>query len=206
MTTACVTFDEASHTYRRDGVKVPGVTSILKPLYSDLRFVGADLLEWKSSLGKAVHRAVELHVKDDLVYDSLDPIVAAYFAQYLNFEGDVGFKPAAAEIMVYSSLGYAGTFDLLGALGKFTGLVDLKITSTLSPAVRLQTAAYQHAHKEMTGQCPKRYALRLTPDRYRLEPYETRTDTPDFAAFMGLLSAYRWCQANGAKLGDFDHV
>lgn len=213
-----VEFREADHSYWKDGRRVPGVTTILRPLYGDLRFVQQDLLDWKSELGQAVHRAVELHVLDDLVYDSLDPAVAAYFAQYLLFEVESGFKPTDTEVRVLHPLGYAGTLDLLGTLPRGVGalrknaLVDIKTTAALSPAVKLQTAAYQQAWVASNGDMtrpqavPHRYALRLTPDKYRLEPYQPSTDAADFAGFLGLFKAYQWCSANGATVGDFSHV
>lgn len=215
---SAVEFREADHSYWLDGRRVPGVTTVLRPLYGDLRFVKQDLLDWKSALGQAVHRAVELHVLDDLVYDSLDPVVAAYFAQYLLFEVESGFKSTATEVRVLHPLGYAGTLDLLGTLPRGVGalrknaLVDIKTTAALSPAVRLQTAAYQQAlvtmdeGKSGSHAVPQRFALRLTPDKYRLQPYETATDASDFAGFLGLFKAYQWAAANAAEIGDFSHV
>lgn len=211
---AAVEFRESDHSYWKDGAKVPGVTTILRPLYGDLRFVQQDLLDWKSALGQAVHKAIELHVLDDLIYDSLDPIVAAYFAQYLLFEVESGFKPEATEVRVCHPLGYAGTLDLHGNLPRGVGAlrklvqIDIKTTAALSPAVRLQTAAYQQAWvaEHSPRYAPQRYALRLTPEKYRLQAYETSTDAADFAGFLGLFKAHQWCQANGAKVEDFSHV
>lgn len=195
-----IEFDEALHEYRVDGRKLPGVTSILKPLYGDLRFVREDILAYKSELGQAVHKAVELHVKGGLVYDSLVSPVAEYFEQYLIFEAETGFEPTESEIRVSSALGYAGTLDLSGRLNGELGICDLKCTAALSPAVALQTAAYQHAYNERAAErAVRRWALRLYPGGYRLQPY--RDDAVDFAAFLGLLKIKQWCDAKGATLG-----
>lgn len=203
-----IEFRESDHSYWRNGQRVPGVTRILKPLYGDLRFVQQDLLDWKSALGQAVHKAVELHVLDDLVYDSLDPVVAEYFHQYLLFESESGFKATQAEVRVMHPIGYAGTLDLIGEIGERRALIDLKTTAALSPAVKLQTAAYQQALRNDLDEFDtrRRYALRLTPDKYRLEPYHPSTDAADFAGFVGLFKAYQWCAANGATVGDFSNV
>lgn len=196
-----IQFDEASHTYWDGGTQLPSVTQILKPLYGDLRFVGSDLLEYKSELGKAVHKAVELHVLDYLDYGSLDPVVAEYFSQYLRFETDTGFKATGSEIIVHHSLGYAGTLDLAGNLGAFHCNIDLKTTSALSKAVALQLAGYKAAYVEMGGiqQPVRRYALRLTPNSYHLEPYNPARDSIDFASFVGFLKVHQWCATNGIE-------
>ena len=200
-----IQFDEEKHEYRVNGQRLPSVTEILRPLYGDLRFVAKDLLEYKGELGKAVHRAVELHVLGALEYSSLVSPVAEYFEQYLIFEADTGFEPIATEVRVSSPLGYAGTLDLLGMLNDKMALVDLKTTAALSPAVALQTAAYAKAVADSTThKVQARYALRLTPDKYRLQPY--KNDTQDLAGFLGFLNAYRWCQSAGKSFGDMNHV
>lgn len=192
---AIIQFDEAAHKYRVNGVRTPSVTEILKPLYSDLRFVQKDLLDYASERGKAVHKAVELHVLGGLDYGSLSGDVALYFDQYLDFEAETGFKAVLSEALVASKMGYAGTLDLAGHMrGKFA-LVDLKTTATLSLAVALQTAAYQKAANESTEhniEC--RFALRVSPKKHDLYPYTK--DQQDFASFLGFLSVHRWCAAN----------
>lgn len=194
-----IQFNEELHEYRIDGRRLPSVTEILKPLYTDLRFVDKDLLDYAGSRGTAVHKAVELHVLGDLDYSSLQGEVAEYFEQYLLFEAETGFKPSITELRVSSKLGYAGTLDLAGYLHGKMALVDLKTTASLSKAVALQTAAYQTAMNETTEhKAEKRFALRLARDKYRLEAYPN--DKQDFASFLGFLSVHRWCAANGKSI------
>lgn len=197
-----IQFDEQTHTYTHGGVRVPSVTQILKPLYGDLRFVKQDLLDYKSELGVAVHKAVELHVLGRLDYKSLVSPVSEYFAGYMKFERDTGFIGTATEVKVFSPLGYAGTLDLAGELESGSALIDLKCTAQLSPVVALQTAAYQQAYDNKR----KRYALRLMPNDYRLQPYERASDASDFAAFLGLLRVRQWCAANRIDMGEVANV
>lgn len=198
-----IQFDEATHTYTVNGRRVPGVTSVLKPLYGDLRFVDQDLLDYKSELGKAVHKAIELHCLDGLNYSSLTSPVAEYFEQYLLFEAETGFRPTASEVMVASALGFCGTYDLEGLLNRQLYVIDVKTTAALSPAVALQTIAYLRARNENDGtKAERRAALRLAPDKYRFVPYDTARDAVDFGAFVGLLKAKQWCDAYGSKLSE----
>lgn len=199
-------FDEASHTYWSGSTRLPSVTEILKPLYGDLRFVKEDLLEYKSQLGQAVHKAVELHVLDGLDYSTLCDPVESYFLQYLKFERETNFKPMMTEVRVSSVLGYAGTFDLTGILRAKNCLVDLKTTAALSPAVKLQTAAYQKAYNDsgLGVKAEKRFALRLTPEKFVLQPYEN--DSQDFSGFLGFLNVYRWLKANNKTIEGLHNV
>jgi hypothetical protein len=198
-------FDEERHEYRLDGRRLPSVTEILKPLYGDLRFVREDILEYKRALGSAVHTAIDLHIKGGLLYSSLEGPVAEYFEQYLLWELESGFKPIESEARVHSALGYAGTLDLFGQIGKKLVLADTKCTAALSPAVALQTAAYRKAYAETRGIDEReisRAALRLAAGKYHYHPYKAITDASDFGAFLGLLKIAQWCRANGAELSE----
>lgn len=202
-----ITFRESDHTYWDGGKQIPGVTTILKPLYTgDLKFVSADILEYKSALGTAVHKAIELHVCGKLDYSTVVDQVAPYFEGYLKFERESGFLMTDSELRVYSdTYGYAGTCDLAGQLNGRHVLIDAKTTSVLSPAVALQLAAYREAYnerarKEHYDQATRTYALRLLPNDYRLVPYDPANHRQDFATFMGLLHVHHWCAANKKKL------
>lgn len=201
-----LTFDPVKHEYWWGKQKVPGVTRILKPLYGDLRFVKQDLLEYKGELGKAVHKAVELYVLGTLDMSTVVSPVLEYLMQYILFEKQSGFKATAAEQFVYSKLGYAGQVDLVGRFpnGR-TATIDVKTTAVISPAVALQLMAYKKGLEDTTGvKVDDRYALRLTPDKYRLHQF--KDDNSDLSGFVGLLSAYRWCRANGLTFEDVNHV
>lgn len=202
---SAITFREEDHTYWQGSRRLPSVTEVLKPLYGDLRFVGEDILNYKRDLGVAVHKAVELHVLGGLRYDSLVPPVSDHFEQYLLWEAEIGFTPRHSELLVHSALGYAGTLDLQGDIALAPWLVDLKCTAALSPAVKLQLAAYQQAYIESHGGAPgkvnrpRRAALRLSPNRYHWTPYPSATDQVDLAGFAAFLNAHKWCAANGSN-------
>lgn len=200
-----IEFNEERHEYRVGGRRVPSVTEILKPLYGDLRFVREDILEYKRELGVAVHKAVELHVKGELIYSSLEGPVAAYFERYLDWEIESGFKPLHSEQKVYSPLGYAGTVDLVGFVGGRLTIIDLKCTAALSPAVALQVAAYRNAYAATFDTQQERLArasLRLTDKKFHYHPYKPINDATDFGAFLGLLKVTQWCALNGAELSE----
>jgi hypothetical protein len=69
-------FDEVTHTHTIGGVVVPGITTLLKPLYN-FSNVPANILSASCAFGSAVHKTIELYCTDCLDIDALDqPLVA----------------------------------------------------------------------------------------------------------------------------------
>lgn len=201
---AHVIFREEDHTYWAGALRLPSVTEILKPLMGDLRFVRADLLQHKSELGQAVHKAIELHLLDDLEYSSLSPVVAQYFDQFLKFEKETGFQSFSTEEIISHPAGYAGRFDAAGRTRTKSGIFDWKTTSALSPVVALQMAAYLAAYEQIADRKKfpflNRFALRLTNDSYRLVEYSNSDFSGDFKTFVSLLNLHQWCAINRKNL------
>jgi hypothetical protein len=185
-----LTFDEETHTYRVNGKVVPNVTRILKPLIG-YEGVQAWMLERKSAIGKAVHKATELWDADDLDEEALDPILRPYLDAYKLFFDQVKPTWRRTERPVYHArFGYAGTLDREGLVFDEPAVVDLKCTVDITPAVGVQTAAYGAPIEAEDGIKRKRYALQLRPDRtYRLEPME---DASDFQTFLACLSLHNF--------------
>lgn len=189
-------FDPVAHRYTLDGMALPSVTTVLKPLYN---FVGIDpaVLMAKAEIGTAVHRAAELLDLDDLDEDSdegraaLAPI-AGYLAGYKRFKSDMKVIVLENETRLHHPLHrYAGTIDRRYDIAGEVWDIDLKSTVAMSPAVGIQTAAYSemfkaHGHKAKA----RRGALQLFPDgKYRLWEFK---DPGDFAVFLSLLTVMRF--------------
>jgi hypothetical protein len=193
---AVLKFDEASHTYLIDGVRVPSVTQVLKPLY-DFSRVDPAMLQAKAALGTAVHLACELLDNDDLDEESedgraaLEPL-AGYLAGYKKFKSDK--KPVVLENetrLFHPVHRYAGTIDRRFELEGDVWDVDLKSTVAMSPIVGLQTAAYTEMFKA-SGRTARarRGALQLFPDgKYKLWEFK---DPSDFSVFLSLLTVQRF--------------
>lgn len=189
--------NEETHVYTNNGKTLPSVTQILRPLMGDLRFVKSDILEHKSQLGQAVHKAIELHLIDQLDYTSVPNIVMPYLNQFLRFEHDTKFVAVDVECVVSHPLGYAGKLDAVGRINNKLGIFDWKTTTTLSPVVALQTAAYATAHK---FGITERYALRLSESNYRLHKYPASEHVSDFQTFTGLLRLHHWCETHNKEI------
>lgn len=195
---AVLQFDEASHTYLLDGVRVPSVTQVLKPLY-DFSRIDPAMLQAKAALGTAVHRACELLDNDDLDEESEDgqaallPI-AGYLAGYKKFKAEkkpyVIFNERQLHHPVHR---YAGTIDRRYKIEGDVWDVDLKSTVAMSPIVGLQTAAYTEMFKANSiggNTKARRGALQLFPEgKYKLWEFK---DPSDFSVFLSLLTVQRF--------------
>lgn len=183
-----LTFDEATHTYRYNGVVVPGVTTILSPL-SDFRFVKPEVLRAAADFGTAVHLACELDDKGELDEDALDPSLVPYLAGWRKFSADHDVQWDLIEHQVHhKTLGYAGTLDRLGRVKGLATVLDIKSSAQLYPSVGPQLAAYQQASEKPSVQ---RMAVQLKADgTYTAKTY---TDPSDWPVFASLLTLRTWC-------------
>lgn len=201
-----IQFDEATHSYKLDGAPVPGVTSILAPLSAaEYRGVSAEVMERAAMLGRAVHKMIELDLRRVLDEDALDELLRPYLAQWRAFLTLSGFDPLLSEAQVASRrYGYAGTLDLFGRLNGDAALIDAKRTAAVPRTAGPQTAGYEIALRECLPDVVDRaasgagdgkiyrYALHLTPERWRLVPLK---DPADARVFLAALTLNQWSQA-----------
>ena len=73
-----LTFEEERHLYRLDGLEVPSVTTLMKPLSSDFySTVDPEVLNRAAKRGTAIHNAVENYAKFGI--EDIPPMYAGYF-------------------------------------------------------------------------------------------------------------------------------
>ena len=183
-------FDHATHTYRKDGIVVPSVTQILKPVAPDFSMVDPAVLAAAADLGRRIHKVIEMHeraadlwIDDELLTEDVLP----YFAQYLSFKHQTGFICDEPEAMRYSDRWrFAGTMDLIGRINGVQWLIDVKTGSEVPRYTGPQTAAYA----ELIGnRFINRASLHLQPDKYRFTPL---TDSGDWGVFLSCLTIHRF--------------
>jgi len=185
--------NKSTHTYMLNGYRVPGVTTVLKPII-DYSGIDPDTLQDKAELGTHVHLATEFVDKGGLDYDNLDERLKGYVKAWMQFRFDTGIQIELTEHVVYHSrYKYAGTLDRVAILNGDRCVIDIKCTVALTPSVGVQLAAYMEAEnsiRKSKNKVVKRFAVQLKPNgTYRLCPY---TDTTDFKMFTSLLTLYNW--------------
>jgi hypothetical protein len=189
---AVLSFDEMRHIYRLNDRVLPSVTQALSVI-ENFDHIPPEVLERARIFGRYVHLAVDLFNRGDLKETSLDPQLAPRLAQYKQFLFDSKFQVTHTEQRVYSSsLGYAGTLDIRGRLDGWPSLIDCK-SGAVPRSVGPQTAAYRECCDEKP---PKRFALQLADDRYRLIPCQ---EPSDFSNFLSALNVYRFQRRNNVR-------
>lgn len=201
-------FDEATHTYSVGGVVYPGVTTIIKPLYS-LDGPSEAVLEYARGRGHAVHKACEIfnlssfHTGSiaeasfrpyDCFAQELDPVIKPYFDAWLKFIKQSRVTISGAEQRLFHpTMKYAGTFDARGTMEgtkEDQWLFDIKAIAKLHPSVGVQLAAYEKLVEENDvrsergpGVRRRRAAVQLKPDgNYVFQEYKGMADWPTFVS------------------------
>lgn len=189
MTTIDLTFDEATHTYRISGKKVPSVSRIMDALQS-WEGIPKAVLEAAAEFGRHVHEACHFDNMGTLDYDALDPQLRPYVDAWRNFLRDFKAIVVASEVMVACDTvyhRYAGRLDAIVRIGRDLWLIDIKSTSTIPRTVGPQTAAYKHAHGDR--KLKRRVVLLKDGGKYESK---ILNDPADFRNFEGALIVYRW--------------
>jgi|SRR6185369_461720 len=182
-------FDEAEHRYWLGDRELPSVTTIIKPA-TDYGPVPAKTLDFARDRGGAVHRACELFDLDDLVEDSLDPVVVPYLKAWKKFTLD--FKPkwdAIEKPSYHPGLLYAGTPDRRGKIGRRHIVAEIKATARIEPAASLQLSGYDlidgHDNSALM-------VVQLKPDG----TYQAPVQRKDHSGFLSFLGVYNWLKRN----------
>ena len=185
-----LTFDDVAHTYYWNGERVPGVTSILKPL-TDYSSVPRATLEAAATFGKAVHMTCELDDLRELDEETLDPALVPYLKAWRDFSRDYEVEWIDIEQPgFHEKLRYAGTPDRRGMVRGLLSVVDIKTTYELMPAVGPQLAAYDNLAPVSPG-LHRRIGVQLRADgTYHAQVY---TDPTDWPVFASLLTLRNWC-------------
>jgi hypothetical protein len=188
-----LTFDDATHAYAFNGVPVPSVTQII----AAAGLIDSDwFTEYARQRGKAVHFATQLDDEGDLDEASVAPEILPYVEAHRKFKAETGFVPEMIESRIcLPQLGYAGTPDRYGKIGKHKTMVDYK-TGQIYPWVKLQLAAY--ANGLPNGTSIQRMAVRLKNDgTYRIVSYPITDFARDLADFLACVRVYQLRQEAG---------
>lgn len=182
-------FDEATHTYTKDGVVIPSVTQVMESVgIIDYSMIPWETREVALKRGSDVHLLTQFEDEGDLLEASVEPHLRGYLAAWRRFkvEHEIGRLPITLmEHRGCHDFGYAGTLDRL-----FGTRVLLDIKTGAAPWwVRIQLAAY----REMLKRGPLiRIALELHKDgTYRPRECPMLEHRYDFDTFVAALRIAR---------------
>lgn len=139
-------FDEVAHIYTRNGMILPSVTTIMRPLTAYIYdIIPPDVLAAAAQKGTNVHRAVEFY--EQYGWDKVAPEITGYVEAWKKFRIDhPDLEIVASEQRGYHPVyGYAGTMDIIARDVKNDSfhLMDIKTGSVASPMMwAVQLSAY----------------------------------------------------------------
>ena len=147
-----------------------------------------------ADLGDSIHIYAEAYMKDEPLPDYPDE-AAASIGNLIEWIDQRSPRLIAAEVTMWSSLGYAGTFDLLAEIDDEIWLLDWKTGKGVYDEVGLQLAALHYAEKVLAEEdtiLPKatRFGVvHIRPDGAKL--IEFRDMAGYFEMFKACLTLYK---------------
>ena len=144
-----LTFEEERHLYYLNGLEVPSVTTLMKPLSSDFySTVDPEVLNKAAKRGTAIHNAVENYAKFGI--EDIPPVYAGYFAGFREWWDSR--KPV----------------DLLCIIDGRVTLVDYKTSAQVnSKLCAVQLEAYDRAWESHDIKVDDRLILHLSKKGYQ---------------------------------------
>lgn len=157
-----------------------------------------------ANAGSEIHTFAEAIVRGQevAVPEELQPFVSSFLKWRADFEPEF----LAAEEMVYSRHGYAGTLDAIVRIAGEVWLLDYKTSKGVYEETALQLAAYGAADFIGRPGDPNRYAIpaidqygvvHIRPEGAELVPYDV---TGAFEAFLAAKRVHDW-RARGSIVG-----
>lgn len=187
-----LTFEDANHIYRLNGVEIPSVTTLMKPLsnafYQDVDPV---VLERAAQRGTAVHNACENFALYGI--DDICPAYAGYFDGFLKWWEEITPKVYATETRFYHRLlRYAGTADLICGIGGETVMIDYKTSAQVnSKLCAIQMEGYDRALESHGFKIDRRIILHLGKNGIA-KPVEFPRSAKNWSVCSSLLTIYNY--------------
>ncbi len=166
------TFNSKPHTYHLDGAAVPSVTDIVDTV--PLPY-GEHAGEW----GKAIHHATLALDLDAYHHDDYPPFVDPYVVVYRSFLHKHRCRWTRLEHPRVHRAGFGGTVDRMGRIDAVQAILDLK-SGARAMWHEWQTAGYDLLHDDLPPRVRRRFALYLTPTRFRFLSHTNRRDYAEF--------------------------
>ena len=124
-------FNEETHTYYLDGIKLPCVSDILHIIFPN-KYKGIDnqILSNKAHYGSIVHKAIEC-LEQDLEMPEMNIFQELSIEQYKKLKEKYNIEVLSQEQKVHYRELYAGTYDMEANINNIHSLVDIKTTAEL---------------------------------------------------------------------------
>lgn len=194
---------DVNHIYRNDEGEI--YLSVTQQLIIaglvDYSMVRREDLDFAALRGQYVHEASNMYLHDDLDLELIDDSYRGYVEGFVKFVTENGLTVWRSEELVWDEkLRTAGRFDFIGTLRPLNSLpilFEIKTTASISPTVKLQTAAYKlfYERRDSSVTPTQRSCLHLMKNgNYKLIKYIDRNDGH---AFCNIVRGNWWALNNG---------
>lgn len=190
-------FEDATHTYRLDGMEIPSVSTIIKPLSEiEYREISEETLNNAAKKGTEVHNAIENWIKFEI--DDISPEKRPFLDAYLKWWRNHDIRVVESEWRIYHKImRYGGTLDLLAYVDGYLTLIDYKTTYTILDMVcGPQLEAYSQALSSHGIKVDKKMILHLRKDGTYKEKFFPIRDTVCWQVFSALKTVYDYEWSN----------
>ena len=200
-----IRYEDSTHTYWIDGVRVPSITQALKvATYDDFDHVRPDVLARKAEQGTALAKMIEEYADGtfDETLERYDLDLLPDFDAFVEWhEKERGEIICCETIVASARYGYAGRLDLVYRLRDHgPSMIDTKRTYSPPASGGPQTAAQVQAFFETSGACypaMPRYLLHIKDGRCTLVPQRNQDD---LKVFLAALTVTKWRMKHGKHL------
>lgn len=193
-------FIPETHEYIEDGVRRDSVTQILQETgIVNYGGIDEDVLRHAAERGTAAHAACHYYDENDLDISTVDPEVIPYLCGYQKFLSETRFIVEGSErrgIAEIDGMRYGYTYDRKGILFKRRVIAELKCTAAIEIGVGPQTAAYELAERQESGEAARnRVVIHLKPNgTYSLIELN---DIKDYQVWKWALGITHWKRMKG---------
>ena len=188
-------FDDATHTYRLNGLVIPSVSTVMEPLKNELyKGIGDSTLANAADKGTIVHNAIENWIKFGI--EDVPPEFQGHFDCFIHLWNKYNPQVVGSEIRTYHKLlAYGGTIDLLAYIeGKLT-LIDFKSTYTVSDMTcGVQLEGYSQALASHGIKVERKMIWQLRKDGNEKEFEYPVNDSQRWRVFGSLKTVYDYIQ------------
>lgn len=184
-----LTYSDADHIYRLDGVVIPSVTQTLETAGIIQPYTGDP---WYGDRGTAVHAATWLDDQGVLDEATVDPHIVGFVEAWRRFRRESGFTPVGGEMPLHHTLHrYAGTPDRWD----ISLLTDIKTGKEAHWHI-LQRAAYRELLKQAGVKIRRDCCVYLSADGRYTTSKQSSTQQ-DLSVFLSALTVHRWRESHG---------
>ena len=164
----------------------------IKQLLEKAKYAHRNVKKEAGDIGTLVHEAVDKYAKTGIITPLVNTKAKTSLEQFIKWSTDNKVRFIENEIKVYSKkLGYAGTMDFYCQMGEKFFVGDTKTSSGIYDEMWFQTAAYQQAYQEETGDKVDGHLIVRVGRDGSIEVKENYEYEKNITAFNGALVLYR---------------